>query len=195
MYANYAVWLGARVCHLAQVRLQEAETPSLEQNSEPFIHRWHSLWTELQDWFDDRPEEMVEVDSLENAHSQKSMFPFILYAAACAISSNQLYHASCLLMLDMKPASIKLRDLGQRGHALWHAHRICGISLTNAHHGCLNNAIQPLWLAGKLLSHPAEHKMLANLIKKIEAETGWSGSWRLRNLLEVWGYANEDQLY
>jgi hypothetical protein len=91
-------------------------------------------------------------------------------------------------MLDMKPPAITVQQLGQLGSKLWHARRICGISATNEHHGCLNNAIQPLWVAGKLLSHPVEHKAVADLIASIEAKTGWGAKWRIADLKETWGY-------
>lgn len=193
MYANYAVWLCARVCHLSWTRTREHDIVMDDDTNEPFIHRWHSLDSEVQDWFRNRPKEMRELDyCIGDPKSQPSTFPFILFSAPCAISSNQLYHASCLLLLGMKPLGINLRDRGSVGSPLWHARRICGISMTNSHHGCLNNAIQPLWLAGKLLSHPTEHKLIVEIIKNIETETGWSGTWRLRDLREVWGYDKEN---
>jgi hypothetical protein len=193
MYANYAVWLCARVCDLSWTRTRKYDVQNGEFNPEPFIHSWHSLWSEVQGWFQNRPAELREIDFAEGSTpSESGPFPFLLWAAPCAISSNQLYHTSCLLLLDMKPPSINTRDMGHVGSALWHAHRICGISITNAHHGCLNNAIQPLWLAGKLLSHPAEHKLIIDLIKKIETATGWSGTWRMRDLRELWGYEKDD---
>lgn len=161
----------------------------VSQGDEPFIHRWHNLWLELQEWSNDRPPELLPLDSSDPAHdSSNEPFPFILYAAPCAISSNQLYHTACLLMLDMRHPSIAVQHLGQPGSKLWHARRICGISATNEHHGCLNNAIQPLWVAGRLLSHPVEHKAVADLIASIEAKTGWGGKWRIADLKEAWGY-------
>jgi hypothetical protein len=97
-------------------------------------------------------------------------------------------------MLDMRPPSIPLQQLGQLGSKIWHGRRICGISATNEHHGCLNNAIQPLWVAGKLLSHPVEHKAVADLIASIETKTGWGGKWRIADLKEVWGYDRNTSL-
>jgi hypothetical protein len=190
MYANYAVYLCARVCHLAWIQTNKRDVPNGSFNREPFTHSWYHLWTEVQNWAQNRPDEMRELDFAEDARS--GPFPFILYGAACAISSNQLYHTACLLLLNMKPSSISSREMGHFGSPLWHAHRICGISVTNAHHGCLNNAIQPLWLAGKLLSHPAEHRVIVDLIKRIEVITGWSGTWRIRDLRDIWGYDTDD---
>ena len=189
MWANYAVYLASCVCHLMWQQGTSTGDSEGGQDDEPFIHRWHNLWLELQDWSNGRPPELLPLDfSDPEGNSQNDPFPFILYAAPCAISSNQLYHTACLLMLDMRPPAITVQQLGQLGSKLWHARRICGISATNEHHGCLNNAIQPLWVAGKLLSHPVEHKAVADLITSIEAKTGWGGKWRIADLKETWGY-------
>lgn len=188
MWANYAVYLTARVCHL--IWQQSHETPAVSRSSdeEHFIRSWHKLWFELQDWSIHRPAQLMPLQlPHDTGTTQRGVFPFILYAAPCAISSNQLYHTACLLLLDTCPASINPTKFDQAGSKLWHARRICGISSTNEHHGCLNNAIQPLWIAGKLLSHPTEHEAVVDLIKAIEYKTGWGGKWRIADLKEVWG--------
>ena len=60
--------------------------------------------------------------------------------------------------------------------------------MTNPHQGCLNNAIQPLWIAGRLLSHKSEHALLVKLFKRIETSTGWINNWRIADLELTWGY-------
>ncbi|KAG9235731.1 C6 zinc finger domain-containing protein [Amylocarpus encephaloides] len=187
MWANYAVYLGGQVCHLIWLQCNDSIDTSTPTDDEAFLHKWHQLWSDLQAWLAERPPELLQLEFREDT-MKDNLFPFILYAAPCAISSNQLYHTSCLLLLDIFPPSVNPSQLGQIGSKLWHARRICGISTTNAHHGCLNNAIQPLWVAGKVLSHPVEHKAVADLIRSIEAKTGWGGKWRIADLKEVWGY-------
>ena len=195
MWANYAVYLASRVCHIMWTQTVASKGVECSHDDESFVHRWHKLWLELQDWSRDRPPELLPLNFSDSAdESPFDPFPFILYAAPCAISSNQLYHTACLLMLDMRPASIALQQLGSLGSTLWHARRVCGISATNEHHGCLNNAIQPLWVAGRLLSHPVEHKALVDLIASIETKTGWGGRWRINDLKDVWGYDRNEPL-
>lgn len=195
MWANYAVYLAARVCHLIWEQSNESLQTSRSLDDEPFVHSWHKLWSETQDWCRNRPPELIALQfSEESGDSRHNPFPFILYAAHCAISSNQLYHTACLLLLDICPSSISPTQLGHLGSKLWHARRICGISFTNEHHGCLNNAIQPLWIAGKLLSHPIEHKAVVDLICTIENKTGWAGKWRIADLKEAWGYDRDAQI-
>ena len=185
MHANYAVLLCARTCALLSERTRHTELGERGGLGEgpAFESAWRALWDELQRWSDTRPPDFVPVRTVET-----SPFPEILFARWSAISSNQLHHTACVLMLDMVPTGPLRAGLGWKGSALWHAKRVCGISAANPHHGCLNNAVQPLWAAGRLLSHREEHRVLVRLIWEIEALTGWGTSWRIADLEACWGY-------
>lgn len=50
------------------------------------------------------------------------------------------------------------------------------------------NSIQPLFTAGRLMSHASERRKIAELLQSIERETGWAALWRLRDLEAEWGY-------
>lgn len=49
------------------------------------------------------------------------------------------------------------------------------------------NAPQPLWIAGRILSHPAEHRTVLRLLDVIEQETGFATAWRAEDLSNHWG--------
>ncbi|KAB8221423.1 fungal-specific transcription factor domain-containing protein [Aspergillus novoparasiticus] len=184
MHANYAVYLCMRATQLVSDRTKFVELH--EQNGcnlETFCLRWVRLWDELQRWFSERPSELLPVQTVN-----RKPFPHILFVQWAAISSNQLYHTACLLLLKMMPKGIRLPRSPSLS-MLWHARRICGISLANPHQGCLNNALQPLWIAGRWFSHASEHKEITKLIRDIEAETGWGTCWRIRDLDIAWGYS------
>ncbi|GAB7351731.1 hypothetical protein MBLNU459_g2316t1 [Dothideomycetes sp. NU459] len=189
-YANYAVFLCASVLNVItnqdDVSIERAETGM--QRRATYATRWKALFDLVQDWYNSRPPEMQPLmcapasdDPLEDP------FPLVLYGSSPAVNGNQLYHASTLLMLQEKPKDVKLK--GQRS-ILWHARQICGISACNHNHGPWINALQPLWIAGKLMSHPAEHRVILDILKRIEKETGWATSWRARDLKEYWGEAD-----
>jgi hypothetical protein len=183
MYANYAVYLCAKTCELIADRNKYVELG--EQNgcdTHHFLARWSNLWQKLENWFLYRPKEMMPVET-----SVDPPFPQSFFSHWPAISSTQLYHTSCVLLLSFKP-SHKVLPPSPTTSVLWHVKRICGISLANPHEGCLNNAIQPLWIAGKLLSHTSEQTLVVKTIRHIEALTGWTACWRVRDLESVWGY-------
>jgi hypothetical protein len=183
MHANYAVYLCSTVCELMADRVAFVELGEANGCDEHmFETRWLDLWHELQNWQQDRPSQMQAIQIIAS-----EPFPQVLFAHWPAISSNQLYHTACILLLSSMPADTIAKP-GQQWSAIWHAKMVCGISLTNPHSGCLNNAIQPLWVAGRLLSHESEHVLVAKLIRSIESMTGWATSWRISDLETEWGH-------
>lgn len=58
---------------------------------------------------------------------------------------------------------------------------------TKYHSGAWTNSIQPIWLAGKVMSHPSEHRTILSILERIQRETGWQTSWRREDLKAWWG--------
>ncbi|KAH6853135.1 Dak1 domain-containing protein [Chaetomium sp. MPI-CAGE-AT-0009] len=182
MYANLAVFLCAQALELFACDDSDAE----------FTRRWNKLFAQIENWYAGRPPEMRSILSqpaaTENDPSA-SPFPTLLFSNAPAISGNQLYHTATLLMLQRKPRRavlpLKTRPI------LWHARRICAISISNTHHGSWTNSIQPLWIAGQVMSHHAEHRAILETYERIEKETGWGANWRAEDLKSHWGQLDE----
>ena len=190
MHANYAVYLCSRVCGLLAERTEARESGVDNACAgEAFVNRWLDIWTTVQQWRRDRPPELLPVKVA--AADERTLFPGVLFAHWAAISSNQLYHTASILLLNSVPASA---DTGPSpfNSPLWHARRVIGISMSNPHEGCLNNSLQPLWIAGRLLSHRSEHTAVVELIRGIESRTGWGMCWRIKDLEEIWGYERSE---
>lgn len=185
--ANYAVFLCASVVNvLSDWNPQFAQSDTLADLKTSYSARWKALFDLLEDWYRSRPEEMRPLMSCPAAlDDQQHPFPIVLYGTAPAINGNQLYHASALLMLQEKPKDIRLGKGHKSIH--WHARQICGIAASNNEHGPWINALQPLWIAGKVMSHPTEHQAILDILALIEKETGWATSWRAEDLKEYWG--------
>ena len=187
MHANWAVYLCAKVCDLVCRRTMSLERGQIDQSDErPFGEQWIRLWDELQFWMEHRPSMMLPIKTIGSNTEQR--FPEIFFAHWAAISGNQLYHTACIMMLEIIPSNQELQPLTPHFSAVWHARRVCGISITNPHSGSRINAIQPLYVAGKILSHRSEHIIIAKLVKSIEKTTGWGAIWRLKDLERAWGY-------
>ncbi|KAL5351309.1 hypothetical protein ACLOAV_003163 [Pseudogymnoascus australis] len=191
-YANYAVFLCASVVNV----LSNRGSSSAGQRDHPSSSRgslstsWKALYDLLEDWYNSRPEEMRPLmSSTATLEDHYHPFPIVLYGTSPAVNGNQLYHASSLLMLQEKPKEIRLT----RGHksVQWHARQICGIATSNHSHGAWINALQPLFIAGKIMSHPMEHRVILDVLARIEKETGWATSWRAEDLKEYWGDMEE----
>ncbi|KAK4123499.1 hypothetical protein N657DRAFT_655913 [Parathielavia appendiculata] len=182
MYANLVVFLCAQALELFACDDSEAE----------FTRRWNDLFVFIEEWYIQRPPEMRSILSRPAATDEDasvSPFPTLLFSNPPAISGNQLYHTAAILMLQRKPRRAvpppKTRPI------LWHARRICAISICNTHHGCWTNSIQPLWIAGQVMSHHAEHRAILDVYQRIEKETGWGANWRAKDLRSHWAQLDE----
>ncbi|KAH6659891.1 hypothetical protein BKA67DRAFT_546123 [Truncatella angustata] len=181
MYANYVVHLCAQVMDLFI-----SDLGSLE-----YTQKWTEMFTEICEWYIHRPPEMHPVlDTCPAGIDFTRPFPILLFSNSSAISGNQLYHTASLLLLQKQPPGARLPQ-GTRS-MLWHARRICAISISNTHHGCWTNCIQPLWIAGRVMSHPAEHRAIIDTYELVERETGWGAKWRADDLQAFWGDLSGD---
>ncbi|KAL1855575.1 hypothetical protein Plec18167_004087 [Paecilomyces lecythidis] len=183
MYANHTVYLCAQALDLLASISSGVAGFSRQSGDKTFAERWLKLWRYIEDWQAKQPAELKPVVNIPS--SATSPFPTILYSNPAAISGNQLYHTAAIIMLQNKPPPVHL-DPKPRS-ILWHARRICGISMSNEHHGAWTNCIQPLWIAGRCMSHPSEHKAILDLLVRIERESGWGTKWRMEDLKEFWG--------
>ncbi|KAL2822088.1 fungal-specific transcription factor domain-containing protein [Aspergillus granulosus] len=194
-YANYTVYLCAQTLGVLFRRTSTSSTSisaypgSPDDSSESYVARWSCLFDAVEQWYENRPSQMKSIFSVSTATSadwgRERPFPTVLYANGAAISGNQLYHTCSLLLLQRKPKTLSLARRPKS--VLWHARQICAISASNAHHGCWTNALQPLWIAGKVMSHYSEHAAIIETLTRIEHETGWATAWRVENLREFWG--------
>lgn len=180
-WANYAVYLIAHVLDLLAMPSEMIQAPT--RNDPKFRARWLKLWKYICDWHHRRPAPFIPTMTIPSSDS--SPFPTILFSNPAAISGNQLHHTASILMLQNQPPAVRLASKPRS--ILWHARQVCGISISNDHHGAWTNGIQPLWIAGRCMSHPSEHKAILELLGRIERESGWSTRWRADDLKEFWG--------
>ncbi|KND89502.1 hypothetical protein TOPH_05789 [Tolypocladium ophioglossoides CBS 100239] len=181
-WANYAVFLTAQVLDL----LAPVSDTSLHvsNRADPvFGTRWIRLWKHISDWLESRPAPLCPVMTITSSDS--SLFPTIIFSNPAAISGNQLYHTASLLMLQNKPRGVRLSP--EPRSILWPARRVCAISISSDHHGAWINGVQSLCIAGRCMSHPAEHKAILELLERIETESGWGTRWQAEDLKTFWG--------
>ncbi|KAI5202642.1 hypothetical protein E4T39_04596 [Aureobasidium subglaciale] len=177
-YANYSLFLCASVLNVVSSR-----GTSVERGSS-FSAKWKALFDLLVDWHAKRPPEMRPLTPRSDERDDEGPFPVVIYTNAAAVSANQLYHTATLLMLQSKPNDVRVR--GQRS-IFWHARQVIGISVSNLLHAAWTNAPQPLYIAGKVMSSKAEHRVVLEALAEIERTTGFATQWRAQDLKEYWG--------
>lgn len=85
MYANYAVYLCGHVLDLFADR-----AASQNRESDLYINRWTELFESIEDWYQQRPEEMRPILHLQADETDLARpFPVILFSNAPAGELNR----------------------------------------------------------------------------------------------------------
>ncbi|KAF5538270.1 transcriptional regulatory protein pro-1 [Fusarium napiforme] len=151
----------------------------------PAAHRWKAFSEALQKWYSNRP---TDFKPMLEAEDGEQLFPLVLFTNGSAILANQLYHTSMLLLLQNRPRTLP-KEHGRNIHLspLWHAQRICGISLnndtrTNWDFGLLAS----FYFAAKRMTYePQQHAILRG-IDRIGSLTGWNVLSLSAQLMHEW---------
>ena len=108
----------------------------------------------------------------------------------------QLYHFAWILLLLNKPAAAhndqrsvssvlrSYREVLEK--AACHSREICGIALARPKGAVRVQMQQPLYLAGLCLDTPGDRKVVLDLLRDIEADTGCPTEFRVHQLLNEW---------
>ncbi|ODQ61780.1 hypothetical protein WICANDRAFT_75976 [Wickerhamomyces anomalus NRRL Y-366-8] len=159
-----------------------------------FDTRWEILWNKVDDWFESRSKNLISI--LHFADLDDSLFPLLVYGSGSSALSLQLYHTLMILLIQNKPRLFKLSNIknSKNFHQVtWYAKNIIGINLNNQSLQCWNNSNQCIWIAGKLLTHQDEHKLILNLINDVELKIGHHCfKYKSQDLKNYWDHDKSD---
>jgi len=181
-YTAQALVLCGRV-----VNLIHGGVESTTGHSDGLLSQWSTLVEELGSWYGNRPEEfkpMVEVDGESDA------FPTVLFTTGAALLSNQLYHTAMLLLLSNRPRTFKVGNYkaSTSMSSLWHARRICGISLANDCRGSWDPSLLASFVtAARRMTHSTQHQLVLSRLREVGRITGWNINHYWTSLREEWG--------
>lgn len=135
--------------------------------------RWKVLSEALVLWYNNRPSELKPM--FELGHNDQ-LFPLILFSSGTAILANQMFHTAMLLLLQNRPRTLLG---GGRGRSvtmspLWHAQRICGISLSNESRSTWDfSLVGSLYLGARGMTYEPQQRTILSGIERIAGVTGW----------------------
>lgn len=184
-FANRPLWLCARA-----VQFMHSEDP-LPQH--PPLHIWMQLIEKLEQWYQERPQgfqPMMEIDLEDQATAMEQGFPVVLFAHGSGVFSNQLYHTAMLLLLHNRPRTARIAEFHSTTMSpLWHAQRICGISLNNERRECWDPVLLASFLiAARRMTHESQQQEIVRGFDRIRRVTGWDASELLHDLQGEWGF-------
>lgn len=146
---------------------------------------WKALFESLNTWYDNRPQEFKPMIELEETDQ---LFPLVLFTNGAALLANQIYHTSALLLLHCRPRTLQ-HAYGRSFimSPLWHAQRICGISLNNdSREGWDLSLVASLYLAAKQMTYEPQQQEILVGIERIRSITKWHLGHLATQLRQEW---------
>lgn len=165
--------------------------------------QWDQLTRQLDHWYGNLPATYqpcatIRHRSIPPTTSQlvESFFSIDVCAAAL-----QLYHFARILLLLHRPMSRQNVFGGNRlkqyrevsNEAIKHAHEIIGIALGRPHPAIRVEMLLPLTVAGACLEENEERKVVIELLRAIEKDTGCATESRCQQLVIDWGWGTEPE--
>ena len=213
MMSNALVWLLGKIVNFLAagdgINPGDFELPPelrspIGFSQESLLQRWKMLELELQTWHDSLPPTFTEVarttmhdlDLSIRSKAKSITSNTVWYSIPMCAATMQSYHMARILLLLNRPqestavrstVTARMRSYHNIQKAvLYHSREICAISLSKLPDAVRIHSLQPLFVAGQCLPHPAEHEVVLMLLQNIQQDLGWATDYRVRKLQEEW---------
>lgn len=198
--AHTLLWLVLRVMNY--LASENDETPTLRQPM------WLQLTRQLDEWYTNLPQTFQPCAQIKyplqrrpDGASSSNLTEVFFSMNVCA-AALQLYHFARILLLLNKPLQSDNSAFTVTSHrrnsyrsipveARKHAHQIVGIALGRPHPAVRVEMLLPLYIAGLCLEADEERKVLLELLRAIEQDTGCATDGRCIELMAEWGWSQE----
>lgn len=168
------------------------------------LDTWYHLRKQFQAWHDSLPTTFQPSSRMETTLTPgrvlrgeiDSVFPEVWYNISMCASTMQAYHMSQILLFMNKP-----HEFTQNGSTVCarlnsyqsvlaacqkHSREIVGISLAQSEDAVRVYSVQALFTAGQCLGDARERQIVLDLIRGVEADTGYATEYRALQLTEQW---------
>jgi hypothetical protein len=177
-----------------------SQNSNAEKNLEHCFDRIYHL---LDTWYETMPNtfrpfaKIMKTEAPVSGQSTGSeRFMELLFSIPNCGAIIQLYHFARILLLLNQPIQPNNQQPRVRLHQLrkisqqseFHSREICGIALGNSKSTFPALLTQPLYLAGLCLEAETDKKLVLDLLRIIENDTGCSTAYRRQDLCSQWGW-------
>lgn len=200
MVAHTMLWLLLRVTNYLASDSDNA--PMMRQA------RWLQLTGQLEDWHQHLPQTFqpcaqIRYPMRNRSSDSASHLTEVFFSIDVCAAALQLYHFARILLLLNKP--MQPHELGSAGGGMLkvyrdittecvaHAHQIVGIALGRPQPAVRVEMLLPLYVAGLCLEADEERRVVLELLKAIEKDTGCSTEKRCGMLTKEWGWTIDGQ--
>jgi hypothetical protein len=197
LVAHTLLWILLRTMNYLALPTQETATRQAV---------WDTLTLQLDNWHAHLPLAFQPSAQLRHPVSRRSSatpglqttprsggISELFFSIPLCAATIQLYHFARILLLLSKPTQTQTSSRLQAyrevsSQALTHAHGIVGIALGRPHPAVRVEMLLPLYAAGGCLEADEERRLVVEVLRAIELDTGCTTEGRVRDLEKEWGW-------
>ena len=186
---------------------QENERPeqmtSMGISQQSLLARWNQLKNEMDIWFNGLPETFMPT-AIIPANPYGCDLTEVWHTIPVCAATILSWHMAQVLLLINKPHETTARRSTVAGRLksyrtiqeeiVFHSRQIVAICLGRPQASVRIHSLQPLFVAGQCLTDTGERRVILDLLRRIEADTGVATDYRVQQLLKEWGWENEEDL-
>ncbi|KAJ5814545.1 hypothetical protein N7474_006322 [Penicillium riverlandense] len=208
--ANGLIWLINKVINfLARSKQSQlaqwagSPHPESPETQAADIDTWLKLCFDLQTWFEGVPETFrpcvrIEHPKDHSKPSEKSSLPFpeVFHGLTTCAAAMQHYHFGRIALLLNRPPDVVSapstafdRLQGYREvtkEVEYRCREVCGIALGRPQGGLRIYMVPLLYAVGQCLENAAEHDIIVDLLRGVEADLGWATEYAVQKLQASW---------
>lgn len=199
LVAHTLIWIVLRIMNFIGDN-SRADTNERWMELQEQLHMWHRS---LPDHFQPCVRSKHYRDGEDSATLQHEPFTELFFSLSICAAALQLYHFAWILLLLHKPATLRsengsvsdiLRSYREELEKIGsHCRDICGIALAHSDQAARVHMQQPLYVAGLCVDTPEDRKVILELLREIEVQTGCPTGFRMQQLLAEWGVESASQ--
>ena len=182
-----------------------------DQDDAPMMRqaRWLQLTSQLEEWHERLPPTFQPCAQIRYPMRQRLgnnavafQLTEVFFSIDVCAAALQLYHCARILLLLNKP--MQPHEMGSTGGGMLkayrdvtsectnHARQIVGIALGRPQPAVRVEMLLPLYVAGSCLEANEERKVVLELLRAIEKDTGCSTEKRCAMLTKEWGWSSNE---
>ncbi|KXS94643.1 hypothetical protein AC578_2244 [Pseudocercospora eumusae] len=175
-----------------------------DENSTARQSQWEQLSRQLDHWYGNLPatfQPVAQIRHPASGRTSRSQLTEAFFSIDVCAASMQLYHFARILLLLHRPINVERSAFRNRlkayrevsTEAIRHAHEIVGIALGRPQPAIRVEMLLPLSTAGACLEENDERKVVLELLRAIEKDTGCATGLRCQELIQEWGWTAEPE--
>ncbi|KKZ63669.1 hypothetical protein EMCG_02037 [[Emmonsia] crescens] len=194
LWTHRMVYICAKIANFRSTipQFQDPDRIAHDMRLNQRIQEWNTYKGWCDEWARCVPRSMLPLGYLQPWQTNsKSSFPEVWLIKRTAVVGRLFYHTACCLLAKVHPTESEFSE-NMMTMQQSHAHDICGIVAHVKDRGVASVSLRCLAIAAECLTNRQAQEEVLQIIDKIIKETGWQVAFLRGELMEKWGWSNNN---